>query len=252
VSVLRPGEQPLAGGNASGAVVRIGETVRKPWTPTAGRVAALLDRLRAKGVDVPRHRGRDGYGRQVLEFVPGRLAQELVPLDPGLLARVGRLIRAIHDASPGYDPVDGDWEVLLPAAAPDLICHNDLAPWNLVVGDDRVVFVDWDGAGPSTRLWDLAYAAQTFTLDDPGRDAGTAAADLRALVDGYGADPALRSALPEAMTARAEAMRRLLRDAAASGREPWAGMERTGHGAHWDAAASYVGAHRDTWSAALR
>jgi Ser/Thr protein kinase RdoA (MazF antagonist) len=248
---VRSAEEPLAGGNTSHGVVRIGETVRKPWTPTAGRVAALLDRLRAAGVDVPRHRGRDGYGRQVLEYVPGRVARELLPLDRGMLARVGGLIRAIHDASPGYDPVDGDWEVLLPAAAPDLICHNDLAPWNLVVGGDRLVFVDWDGAGPSTRLWDLAYAAQTFTLNDPGRDVVAAAADLRALVDGYGADRALRTALPETMAARADAMRRLLEDAAASAREPWATMHRTGHGAHWAAAASYAAAHRDVWAAAL-
>jgi Ser/Thr protein kinase RdoA (MazF antagonist) len=248
---VRSREEPLAGGNASGRVVRVGETVRKPPTPTSARVAALLDRLRAAGIDVPRYRGRDGYGRQVLEFVPGRTAQEVMPLDPELLARVGGLIRAIHDASPAYDPSDGDWEVLLPAAAPDLICHNDLAPWNLVIGDGRVVFIDWDGAGPSTRLWDLAYAAQTFTLNDPARDAALAAADLRALVDGYRADPALRAALPDAMTERAEAMRRLLSDGAASGREPWAGMHRAGHGAHWEAATAYVATHRDVWAAAL-
>jgi tRNA A-37 threonylcarbamoyl transferase component Bud32 len=249
--VTRPGEEPLGGGNASGSVVRTGETVRKPWTPTAGRVAALLDRLRAAGVDVPRHRGRDGYGRQVLEYVSGRVAQDLLPLDAGLLARAGRLVRAIHDASPGYDLADGDWGVLIPAAAPDLICHNDLAPWNLVVGGDRLVFVDWDGAGPSTRLWDLAYAAQAFALNDPARDAALAAADLRALVDGYGADPAMRAALPDAMADRADAMRRLLREGAASGREPWATMHGAGHGARWGAAAAYVAAHRDAWAAGL-
>jgi hypothetical protein len=53
------------------------------------------------------------------------------------------------------------------------------------------------------------------------------------------------------MAARADAMRRLLEDAAASAREPWATMHRTGHGAHWVAAASYAAAHRDVWAAAL-
>ena len=105
--------EPLAGGNASGAV-RIGDTVRKPWTPTTGRVAALMETIRAAGVDVPRHRGRDGVGRQVLEWIPGESAMT-VGLDDAGLARVGGIVRAIHDASPGYDPVDGTWDVLLPA-----------------------------------------------------------------------------------------------------------------------------------------
>lgn len=246
-----PREEPLGGGNASGDVVRIGDTIRKPWTPTSGRVAALLDRLRTAGIDVPRHRGRDGHGRQVLEYVPGRIAQQLLPLPRGVLARVGALVRAIHDASPAYHPGDGDWEVLLPADTPDLVCHNDLAPWNLVVGDERLVFVDWDGAGPSTRLWDLAYAAQAFALNDPARGPDAAAADLGAFVDGYDPDVTLRAALPDAMAERADAMRRLLHDSAVVGREPWATMDRTGHGAHWDAAAAFLARHRDVWAVAL-
>jgi hypothetical protein len=244
----RPGEETLAGGNASGAV-RIGDTVRKPWTPATERVVAFLDAIRAAGVDVPRHRGRDGDGRQVLEWIPGECAAD-AGLDEAGLARVGGMVRAIHDASPAYDPALDAWEVLLPAQAPELICHNDLGPWNLVVGE-RWVFVDWDGAGPSSRLWDLAYAAQSFTLNDPQADPASAGARLRALVDGYGPDDALRRALPDAMTARAAAMRDLLAHAAASGGEPWATMHVAGHGAHWHAATAYVARHRDVWATAL-
>jgi tRNA A-37 threonylcarbamoyl transferase component Bud32 len=243
-------EVPLSGGNASGAVVRAGDTVRKPWTATTGRVAAYLETLRDAGIDVPVLRGRDGHGRQVLEYVPGELALGLPPLDDAGLARVGRMVRAIHDASPRYDPADGDWPVLLPAPHPELICHNDLAPWNLAIGE-RWVFIDWDGAGPSSRLWDLAYAAQAFTLGYRDADPRVAARRLRALVDGYDARDELRAALPEAMADRAAAMRDLLRASRADGREPWATMARDGHEAHWTAATAYAAEHRAIWAAAL-
>lgn len=62
------------------------------------------------------------------------------------------------------------------------------APFGLVArvrDGDRWVFIDWDGAGPGSRLWDLAYTASTFvpfcaaaTVVDGPR--------LRALADGYG------------------------------------------------------------------
>jgi Ser/Thr protein kinase RdoA (MazF antagonist) len=45
--------------------------------------------------------------------------------------------------------------------APGLVIgHQDAAPYNAVVNGDRLVgFFDWDTAGPSTREFDLAFAA---------------------------------------------------------------------------------------------
>jgi len=161
-------EEALAGGNAGGAVVRIGDTVRKPWTAAAPSVVSFVEHLRESGVDAPAPLGRDDEGRQVQEFVPGRLAMDADPLTLSELHRVGEMVRAIHDASAAFVPPPGAvWETAIPAPAAELVCHNDLAPWNLMVGD-RWLFIDWDASAPSTRLWDLAYAAQAFTLNDPG------------------------------------------------------------------------------------
>ncbi|GAA2580112.1 phosphotransferase [Microbacterium binotii] len=242
-------EQGLSGGNSAGAVFRAGDTVRKPWTPASPHVHAYVASLREAGVEAPAPLGRDEQGRQVWEFIPGTLAAE--GLTRPELHRVGAMVRAIHDASAGFAvPADAVWDSAIPAPGAELVCHNDLAPWNLVTGD-RWVFIDWDAAAPSTRLWDLAYAAQAFTLNDPSRSPDGAAADLAAFADGYGADAALRAALPAAMAARAEAMHELLRSSHAAGREPWGSMFLSGHGEHWLAASRYVREHAGAWAEAL-
>lgn len=244
-------EEPLAGGNASGAVVRIDGTVRKPWTASTASVVSFVNALRAAGVDAPTPQGRDEQGRQIQEFVPGTLAIEAGPLSPAEFRRVGAMVRAIHDASAAYvPPADAVWETAIPAPGAELVCHNDLAPWNLLVGD-RWVFIDWDAAAPSTRVWDLAYAAQAFALSDASLDPLLAAANLAAFVDGYRADEKMRRTLPEAMADRAAAMYELLRTSYATGKEPWATMFASGHGDHWSTVNSFVSRHRDLWRAAL-
>ena len=243
-------EEPLSGGNASGRVVRIGDSVRKPWLPTTDRTVAYMLALRDRGVDLPEPRGRDDAGRLVLDYVPGDLAAEREPLDRELLQRVGSLGRTIHDASAALS-VPSSWDVLLPADDPDLLCHNDLAAWNLVIDGDRLTFIDWDGAGPSTRLWDLAYAAVSFGYLFPNEEPAVAAQRLAAFIDGYGADAALRAALPATMGRRARAMHALVHRSHATGDEPWASMYLAGHGEHWDETATYVGQHEQVWSRAL-
>lgn len=244
-------EEVLEGGNASGPVVRVGDTVRKAWTAATPHVIAYVQALRDGGVEAPEPLGRDVQGRQIIEFIPGTLAIDSAPLSAAELDRVGGMVRRIHDVSVRHVPAAGAiWEPPLSAPAQELICHNDLAPWNLMFGD-RWVFIDWDGASPSTRSWDLAFSAQTFALPDPNRDPQRSAGDLAAFVDGYGADEELRAVLPDMMRRRTQAMLDLLRSSAEAGREPWGTMYRTGHGAHWAAVLDYVTAHRDVWQRAL-
>ncbi|WP_258317938.1 phosphotransferase [Microbacterium sp. SGAir0570] len=245
------GEERLDGGNASGSVVRIGDTVRKAWTASTPSVIAFVEALRARGIDAPEPRGRDGTGRQVTEFVEGTLAIDAGPMGLDQMRRVGALVRDIHDASAAFvAPAGAIWETAIAAPGDELVCHNDLAPWNLVVGE-RWVFIDWDAAAPSTRLWDLAYAAQTFALGDPAEEPAVAAGRLGSFIDGYGASAALRAELPRAMSDRVDAMYALLETSHRSGREPWATMFVEGHGAHWAAVRDYVDRHRPLWSRAL-
>ena len=244
-------EHTLSGGHATDRVVRVAETVRKPWTAATPSVTAYVHAVREAGVDAPEPLGRDEDGRSVQEFIHGTSAIDQHPLSYDDLRRVGSIVRAIHDASAQFTPPENAmWESAIPAPREELVCHNDLAPWNLIVGE-RWVFIDWDAAAPSTRLWDLAYAAQAFTLNDPHLPSSVAALNLIAFVDGYRADEALRAALPATMSRRATAMHTLLRTSAADGHEPWASMYAHGHGAHWAAAMQYVDAHQDFWSDAL-
>lgn len=244
-------EHALSGGNASTAVMRVGNTVRKPWTVSTPSVNAFVEAVREAGVDAPKPLGRDELGRSVQEFIVGRRAIDAGVLSPAELNRVGSIVREIHDASVHFSPpADAIWETAIPAPGNDLVCHNDLAPWNFIMGE-RWVFIDWDASAPSTRLWDLAYAAQAFTLNDTNQPAHLAARNLAAFIDGYRADDTIRNALPTAMSSRAAAMHELLHTANLAGLEPWASMYSTGHGAHWASVTHYVDAHQEVWATAL-
>src|SRR5699024_4681653 len=51
-------EHPLSGGNTTEGVVRLGDTVRKPWEPTTPAVHELMRTVAAAGIDVPEPRDR--------------------------------------------------------------------------------------------------------------------------------------------------------------------------------------------------
>ncbi|MFJ4108188.1 phosphotransferase enzyme family protein [Oerskovia enterophila] len=179
-----PPEEVLTGGNSS-TVVRSGDTVRRtagPWTPT---VQALLAHLRASGVtEVPEPLGTDDQGREVLSYLPGDVANYPLPLwvwDESVLRDAGALLRRVHDASVGFlaagdAPAPPVWQSA-PHEPAEVVCHNDVAPYNLVFRDGVVVgLIDFDTASPGPRIWDLAYLG--YRLVPLVADAG----------DGEGAD----------------------------------------------------------------
>jgi Ser/Thr protein kinase RdoA (MazF antagonist) len=246
-------EHVLEGGNVADVVVRVGSTVRKPATDATPAVDALLEHFAHVGFSgAPRSLGRDELGRHVLEYVPGELAYSLAPLTTSELHRLGALIHELHDAADNFSPPPAPhWNVVIAPDREDLICHHDLAPWNLVRDGDRWVFIDWDGAGPGSRLWDLAYAASTFIPFRSGGDPELDGPRLRALVDGYGLDESQRRALPALIAAHTRGMYDLLHSASLTGEQPWARLYAEGHGEHWGPAAEYIEAHLEQWTAAL-
>jgi Ser/Thr protein kinase RdoA (MazF antagonist) len=268
----------LPKGDATEGVVRVGDTVRRPHQPTSPAVAGYLDHLERAGFDgAPRYLGRDAQGRDVLTYLEGAVAgdpPEPWVTAPELLASVARLLHRLHEASDGYladagfaAPHGGVWQrarVRVAVAGdapppPQLISHCDVTPQNVVVRDGRAVgLVDFDMAGPATRLLDVVNTAMWWvplrhpddlaphwrSLDVPAR--------LRAFVDAYGLARADREGFVELAIARAAASRHRMRAAAEQLGGGWARMWSEGVGDAIARREQWLRTHRPTLEAALR
>ncbi len=248
-------EARLPGGNAGADVVRVGDTVRRPARVWSASVDALLLHLGSAGfTGAPRALGYDESGRQILSFVEGYVDPDPSDLDESRVAQVGALIRSFHDASSTFLSGGGQvWNVAIPPNRVELICHNDLAPWNLVRTPHALTIIDWDGAGPGSRLWDLAYAAHGFVPLSPDArlDDRAAAARLAALVRGYGLTDPDRWELVSLLGPRIRSMYVLLRSGHESGTEPWSTLWASGHGDVWLNDALYTEERIALWTDAV-
>lgn len=166
---------------------------------------ALLRHLEQAGFRrAPAYVSRDEQaGTETLGFIAGQAGT--YPLtapqrSDEALVNVARAIRAMHDATAGFTaPEPGRWQyrTVIPAEI-DCVGHNDLGPYNMVFDGTRVAgIIDWDFAGPSSRAWDLCYAAHRFVpLSaprsamafgwDPVLSVPAQAARLRLFAQGYG------------------------------------------------------------------
>jgi len=189
-----PVEEPLAGGlDQAGAVVRVGNTVRRPGGPGAVPVRHFLAHLAETGfAGAPRFHGLDDMGREILDYLPGDVAVPPYPewaASTELLLSVATLQRELHCAAAGFRlPTGTSWpDRRLPAGAQgELVCHTDLCLENVVVRAGRAAaFIDFDFATPTNPLFDIAVAARHWIpLRDP-----VDIADARAgtdLVDRFG------------------------------------------------------------------
>ncbi|HZN78006.1 MAG TPA: GNAT family N-acetyltransferase [Micromonosporaceae bacterium] len=169
-----------------GTVVRIGDTVRRqtgPWTPA---VHALLAHVAPRLEHVPRVLGFDDAGREVLSYQPGHVVDvDTEMLTVRQLMSIVDWTRALHHAVADFHH-PGPWRYF-PIPGATLIGHNDIAPYNVCFDGDALAGVfDWDMAGPTTPLSELAFIA--WNCVPLWRDIGpeTAARRLTLIAETYG------------------------------------------------------------------
>jgi hypothetical protein len=204
-------EDPLWGGTANkGLVVRVGHTVRRPLRATSASTHALLQHLTDVGFDgAPRFLGIDDKGREVLSYVRGEAITPPYPtwaLTDEALGSVANLLRAYHDAAATFDAAGHAWPRPVPAPfCAGVVSHNDPNLDNIVFRDGRAVaLIDFDLAGPGSRVWDVAAAARLWAPlrhDEDIADArrGRTLSRLRHFIDAYGLDAAGRAVIPHAV-----------------------------------------------------
>lgn len=241
---MESGAEPirLPGGNVA-PVYRVGDSVRRetgPWTPA---VHAMLQHLERAGFEgAPRVLGIDSEGRESLSYIEG-----FVPYAPDIPAEIwtdealtsaAQLVRAYHDAVRSFDPPpEARWR-FCPGAptSGEIVCHNDVAPWNTVYRDHLPVsLIDWDFSAPAPAIWDVAYAAWRFVpLYHDGLPSSDGEADpeeyarrLRLFCDAYALTD--RAGLLDVIQARQQVMYDTVRIWGEAGVPGFAEMWKTGH-----------------------
>lgn len=182
-------------------VVLAGDVVLRPASLYTPAVHSLLRHLEAVGYQgAPRVVG-DGLtadGREEVTYISGSSPHPKA-WDDDALPRIGALLRGLHDATKGFSPphdaVWAPWFARELVGRHPVIGHCDCGPWNVVARDGvPVAFIDWEFAGPTDAIWEVAHAtwlnAQLHD-DDIAELHGLPPADQRAaqaglLLDGYG------------------------------------------------------------------
>ncbi|MFN8223273.1 MAG: phosphotransferase [Gaiellales bacterium] len=253
-------EEALTGGNTHAGVVRVGDTVRRPAGPWTPSVHAVLRHLEAVGFDAsPRVHGTDEQGREILDYVEGIVVHPdhdgLVHGSDRALAEVARVIRRYHDAVEGLSLAGGTWHDngRDPVGPTELVCHNDLATWNLVLQPDGGwAFIDWDLVAPGRRAWDVSWALLSLIplMPHPSTSDPDIARRLACFREAYGADHFPGDVL-EVAAERCEHEAGRIGDLGAAGFAPYDRLLAEGHGEIWSDAARHVRERLPAWRDAV-
>ena len=240
----------------SGEIVKVGSTVRRPTGPHTETIHRFLDFLHGSGfAGSPEVYGIDGRGREILDYIEGPVVW---PESPGLvstdddLEEVASTISEFHSVSARFvrSPLDS-WSNLASdrKADAEVICHNDIAPWNLIRAERSWAFIDWDLAAPGRRIWDLAWTAHTLIplWPDSGLINTDIARRLRVFLVAYGIRASDWSSLFGVVIERTGSMAQVITSKGGLGEEPFATLLRDGHAEAWQRGCDHVVANWRQW-----
>ena len=179
-------------------VYRLGDRVRKPkgtWWPATRQVLRYLEdagyphsqRITSESSDLVDFRYVDG----------NTISPDLHGADDDhTLIVIGTRVREMHDTLIDFRLDPGTETVPWPISPPgnNILCHNDISPWNTVMLDDEVqAFIDWDLVSFGTREWELAWMCWRWAPIYPQGErtafsADSQAARCRTLLEAYGLD----------------------------------------------------------------
>jgi aminoglycoside phosphotransferase (APT) family kinase protein len=154
--------------------------VRASGSPEAGLGRAFMIMDRAAGR--PLLSGLDGIaaiaqGTRLLRQLPETLAATMAKLhclDPepvrsqldsgGVGASVSSRLEALRQITTGYGRADltraAQWLIdHPPLPAPDVVCHGDLHPFNLLIDGDQITVLDWSSSLVGPRAHDVAFTS---------------------------------------------------------------------------------------------
>lgn len=171
-------EEPLKGGMSARQVVKIENRVHRSKSSNHVFVHQVLRHLEQFDFSyAPRFLDVDNKEREILTFIEGEVPRAF-ELDFEQIKQAVEVLRKLHDVL-AKSALKGKKQT---------ICHNDFAPWNIIIKNNQVVgIIDFDECAPGNRMDDLAYFIWTFLDLGTSNDADGLQIDkIDKLIHAYG------------------------------------------------------------------